>query len=605
MPDEGTINIETIRMVVWDLDDTLWQGTLSEGDDIVHDHAIYDLIRDLTRRGIVNSICSRNDFGTVQTVLSSQGIWEEFIFPSIDWTSKGPRLQRLITSVQLRPESVLFIDDNASNLGEATASVPGIQVASPLVIKGLLQDPRMQGKADPECSRLAHYKALEARHTQQLNFEGDNLSFLRASQIEIELEYDIEAHLDRAIELINRTNQLNFTKRRLPQDPALAANALVALVSRYDVKAALIRVSDRYGEHGICGIYVVEGANAWAKLVHFCFSCRIMGLGVEQKVYELIGRPQLNIVGNVAAELSTSGPLDWLSIREAKNGRSGHGGTPRLGEVRLRGGCDLDGVGHYFSHCCEKLTVETNYIREHLFFRSDSTVNLLQEGDNGEPEIFSQLGSKDGDYISQLFSPIDDLGLIVVSMWGDVELIHYRRKNSGYIIANNLHNLCQDGIVMADEDIAEKFKSGLFNEQSREKFYLHIGALREYFDFLPHLEEGDVTENTRTLFERLPRNVQTYFLMPSEFIVETSGNVFPYESAIVYNRIIYPISEDYDHIHLVRTDDFIHSHNERQSGFAHFDRMVYFRIYEHIIAENNKYASRRRHVDFEQRENAS
>lgn len=46
----------------------------------------------------------------------------------------------------------------------------------------------------------------------------DPRGFLRTSDIRLIIEHDIEPHIDRAIELINRTNQLNFTKRRLPED---------------------------------------------------------------------------------------------------------------------------------------------------------------------------------------------------------------------------------------------------------------------------------------------------------------------------------------------------------------------------------------------------
>ena len=75
---------EAIRLVVWDLDETFWRGTLSEGglQDYVRDH--HDIVIELAKRGIISSICSKNDHATVEQILKQYGIWDYFILPSID-----------------------------------------------------------------------------------------------------------------------------------------------------------------------------------------------------------------------------------------------------------------------------------------------------------------------------------------------------------------------------------------------------------------------------------------------------------------------------------------------------------------------------------------
>ena len=75
----------------------------------------------------------------------------------------------------------------------------------------------------------------------------DTSVFLRSCNIVVEIEHDITPHLDRAIELINRTNQLNFIKSRLPEDPQQAAQELTTLLARHDIQAGLVRVVGRYG----------------------------------------------------------------------------------------------------------------------------------------------------------------------------------------------------------------------------------------------------------------------------------------------------------------------------------------------------------------------
>lgn len=47
-----------IKCVVWDLDHTLWDGTLAEGDDVRLRPGVAALIRKLDQRGVLHSIAS-------------------------------------------------------------------------------------------------------------------------------------------------------------------------------------------------------------------------------------------------------------------------------------------------------------------------------------------------------------------------------------------------------------------------------------------------------------------------------------------------------------------------------------------------------------------
>ena len=82
------MNLSKIKLIIWDLDDTLWRGTLSEGGvDIPAEN--FQLIVDLTDIGIINSICSKNDYEPTKAKLQQLGIWDYFVFPSINWENKG------------------------------------------------------------------------------------------------------------------------------------------------------------------------------------------------------------------------------------------------------------------------------------------------------------------------------------------------------------------------------------------------------------------------------------------------------------------------------------------------------------------------------------
>lgn len=191
---------ENIRLVIWDLDETFWDGTLTEGGITYRDDH-HQLVIDLAKRGIMSAICSKNDFAPIQGLLEEKGLWDYFIFPSIDWSPKGPRIKAMLETIGLRVASTLFIDDNPMNLAQAEHANPGLNCALPEVIQHLRESPAFKGKDDSALSRLAQYKVSEKKTEAAKVTGGDTAAFLRQSNVKVFIEYDVEAHLDRAVEL--------------------------------------------------------------------------------------------------------------------------------------------------------------------------------------------------------------------------------------------------------------------------------------------------------------------------------------------------------------------------------------------------------------------
>ena len=113
------------KLVIWDLDDMFWRGTLSE-ELIVPVDANCRALRELAEVGIVSSICSRNDYEQARVKLIEMGLWDYFARPVIQWSAKGSSVMELIEDLHLRPVNVVFIDDNAANLADVAFHCPGI-----------------------------------------------------------------------------------------------------------------------------------------------------------------------------------------------------------------------------------------------------------------------------------------------------------------------------------------------------------------------------------------------------------------------------------------------------------------------------------------------
>jgi predicted enzyme involved in methoxymalonyl-ACP biosynthesis len=71
---------DAVRLVIWDLDETFWEGTLTEGGIRKYVDENHNIVIELARRGILSSICSKNDMATVMPILAQKGIDEYFIF---------------------------------------------------------------------------------------------------------------------------------------------------------------------------------------------------------------------------------------------------------------------------------------------------------------------------------------------------------------------------------------------------------------------------------------------------------------------------------------------------------------------------------------------
>ena len=323
------IDIKTIKLVIWDLDDTFWRGTLSEGEiQLPEENA--QLVKDLTDCGIINSICSKNDFGPAKVKLQDLGLWDYFVFPSINWDGKGSQIQDKIDKMALRPVNVLFLDDNPSNLGEAKHYLPEIQVGGPEIIGELVAQTQSLEKKDIQHKRLKQYKVLEEKDVASRTY-ASNEDFLYDSHIQVNIHHDCLDNIQRIHELLMRSNQLNYTKNRIDIE------ALEAILRSPEYECGYVTVTDRFGDYGIVGFYAMKGK----RLEHFLFSCRTMGQKIEQWVYAQLGFPELEVVGEVRTRLNKTECPGWIN-----NESSGRKIDTKPNEefhckVLLKGPCDL------------------------------------------------------------------------------------------------------------------------------------------------------------------------------------------------------------------------------------------------------------------------
>ena len=513
-----TVSLENfkIKLIIWDLDDTLWQGTLAEDETPILYEKRAEIIKKLNFYGIVNSICSKNDFNKAKDLLIQMNLWDQFVFPKISYSPKGEMIKSILDEMHLQAKHTLFIDDNELNLNEVKFYNPEINVLNAKYCDKLPID--NWGKYDKELTRLKQYKTLEEK-AETRKHSSSNEEFLRQSNIKVEFINYSDELFDRLYELTERTNQLNFTKNRMNK------TELKELVDNYEIKTQLIRAEDNFGEYGIIGFYSLSGND----LIHFVFSCRIMNMGIEQFVYEYLNYPNLKIIGETASTVSkTENKIDYIKVIDNQiqiytDESIEHVLTEDTKiNIFALGACDLFHVMGYFSMPNQNLFYECN-----VFLGNERGVNVGTEYIRSQLDMNEQEKSfckahflnyaRNNVFKSRIFENIWDY--VILSFHDDMIYKIYEFKDNPRLRIlfspekkfgdTSVINIQGKKIVpynVQREWLAENFKDGYYIPQQRfvdnvsiiasnlpekTKIILLTGSEMDYFrEKTPHCQEA-------------------------------------------------------------------------------------------------------------------
>jgi FkbH-like protein len=269
------------KVLVWDLDETLWTGTLAEdgpGGVTPRPEAVL-AVRALDERGVLQSIASKNDPAEVQMALKRFGLDPYFLHPEVGWGPKSQSVARIAAAFDLGLDTFVFIDDQPFERAEVQASHPKVRALAHTDVAGLLTHAWFQHPVTTEGrGRRASYQA-EARRTEAFETGGgDYLEFLKGSGLALHVAPLGAAEAPRVHELSQRTNQLNFTGAKL------ARSEVVAMAKAEKSRARwTLRCLDRFGDYGLIGF--VELDLQAGMLLEFFMSCRVQRKRVEHAVF--------------------------------------------------------------------------------------------------------------------------------------------------------------------------------------------------------------------------------------------------------------------------------------------------------------------------------
>jgi FkbH-like protein len=302
---------EKVKCVVWDLDNTLWEGILIEdGKNKLHlrEEAV-QLIHALDQRGIIQSVVSKNDHSEAMEVLAQFGLKEYFVYPMINWNPKSANLKRLATSLNINADNLGLIDDSPFERAEVKAVLPQMRVYSGEELSKLLEYAEFDTPITEESKVRRKSYLAEMEREQSFKDSGEDYEeFLRGCRMEMRIFIPREeAQIARCLELIQRSNQLNLSTKRYSE------SVLTELLGTDGMLCVGFQCKDRFGDYGIVGFASVDEASSEPRLVDLVISCRVAQKMVERTLIEwLVEREQSKghrILDAELAKTKRNGPL--------------------------------------------------------------------------------------------------------------------------------------------------------------------------------------------------------------------------------------------------------------------------------------------------------
>ncbi|HEY2369379.1 MAG TPA: HAD-IIIC family phosphatase, partial [Polyangiaceae bacterium] len=284
------------KLVVVDLDDTLWGGVVGDvgWESLVlggHDArgeafaAFQRALVALTRRGIALAVVSKNE---EPVALEAMRLHPEMIIKQemlaahrINWRDKAQNIAEIAAELNLGLQSVVFIDDNPVERGRVSEALPEVFVPD------WPRDPTHYGRAleslrcfdtpyvsKEDLARNDMY-ATERQRSELKNVATSIDEWLESLGLVVRFERIGKANVSRAAQLLNKTNQMNLRTRRLSEAELLAWAGDPAH------EAWAVHVADRFGDAGLTGVFALSRDGDEARLEDWLLSCRVMGRRVE------------------------------------------------------------------------------------------------------------------------------------------------------------------------------------------------------------------------------------------------------------------------------------------------------------------------------------
>ncbi|GAO00343.1 hypothetical protein Gxy13693_045_067 [Komagataeibacter xylinus NBRC 13693] len=275
-----------IKLIIMDLDDTMWRGVLADGDRSPYERTDYwptglaEALLIYKARGGLLAICSKNDPELARAEFDR--VWrgrlklEDFISVRINFQPKSENITEILDEVNLLPANVLFVDDNPREIDEVRSVIPDLRFLSEehmdwrraIIFSPCTQVVQVSMESQQRTQTLR--AKIKRDQTQQKMSREEWLRSLQIQQRYAVVRSEKDRNFARAFELLNKTNQFNTTGQRWSLED------IKALFAR-DGYIFCVFLRDKETDNGLIGLHLVQGN----RIIQSILSCRVFGLCSE------------------------------------------------------------------------------------------------------------------------------------------------------------------------------------------------------------------------------------------------------------------------------------------------------------------------------------
>ena len=284
------------KCLVLDCDNTLWGGIVGEdgpggihiGDDFpgsaFRDFQHYLLT--LRAQGVMLAVCSKNNEADAWEVFDGHDRMvlkrEHLAAHRVNWQDKPSNLVEIAKELNIGLDSMVFVDDSlmeVNHVREAlpmvtTVLVPSEVAALPAAIAALRLFDRLSVTDEDRARNDMMAQERDRRETGRKAVSKEE--FIRSLELDVTVAPITPRVIERATQLVNKTNQFNLTTRRRD------GNEMAALVADPAWIALALHARDRFGDYGLIGICLAQLKGATAAIDTLLMSCRVLGRNVEE-----------------------------------------------------------------------------------------------------------------------------------------------------------------------------------------------------------------------------------------------------------------------------------------------------------------------------------
>ena len=297
---------KTRRVLVLDLDNTLWGGVvgddgveglaIGQGDTAGEAHlALQKIALALKKRGVALAICSKNDDAVARAPfrqLRDMAISEADIAVfQANWDDKATNLRAIAETMNLTTASLAFLDDNPAERSRVRQMLPEVAVIEPgdeisefarrTISSGYFEHLTLTKE---DVQRAKDYESA-GRRAEILSRAGNYDEYLTSLEMVLSVSRFDGPGRQRIAQLINKSNQFNLTTRRY------SVQGVEEIETGRRHIGLQFRLADKFGDNGMICVVILKmlDADIW-EIDSWLMSCRVLNRGVEQAVLnEIVG----------------------------------------------------------------------------------------------------------------------------------------------------------------------------------------------------------------------------------------------------------------------------------------------------------------------------